>query len=147
MLKYYQITVVVLLLLLLSVFYAPAFILGLVLPDQTIYASANVKEKWNMLRIGMSREEVIGLVGYPLEDAEYGPVEIYRITFFSDGVKSRECYPNIRKPPKEYNPEVIEYHWFRYSKPGKLVDDYNIRMVKIESNGKVAQVVASRYSD
>ncbi|MGW8180678.1 MAG: hypothetical protein ACWGQW_18240, partial [bacterium] len=135
--------------LLLGLYLTPNLVLYVLYQDQTFYAEGYSRDQWTKIHTGMNKEEVIRILGYPLSIREMGEKgETYRTTRYNkDGFMYEESYfPNVH-PPSDYDPNKIIYSWFSYSEPGKWLDSYNVRAIKIDKDGKVIKVQSEYYWD
>jgi outer membrane protein assembly factor BamE (lipoprotein component of BamABCDE complex) len=114
-------------------------------PDQTLYAVGFSNDKWGQLKIGMTEKDVISILGKPLEISEKGTEGIYRVVSFQGDLQFQECYYNL--PPSLYDPNKIDIRTLNYSRPGKWIDSYNKRLVKIDQSGRVVEIQSERYWD
>lgn len=131
---------------LLALLVVPKFALELILPDQTKYADGFTNDKWARIRIGDSENQVLGSLGHPLEITEYGKEGIYRTRLFQGNFQYRECYSN-NLPPSKYHPERVQYMWYSFSRPGKWVDSYYVRSLKMDQAGRVIEKQSKYYHD
>lgn len=115
------------------------------LPDMTEYAAGFAPEKWSRIKVGMSENEIKDILGGPLEMTERSKEGILRVRHFSAGIQEKECYYNL--PPAAYDPAKIESIMFEYSRPGKWLDSYNVRLLKIDPTRHVVEKVSEYYND
>jgi hypothetical protein len=135
--------------LVVAILYAvryPARSMELLLPDQTNYARGYTEDKWSQIKIDLSADEVINILGHPLRITENGKDGKYKITYYDGDRKYKECYSHIH-PPQEYDPEKITHTWMSYSLPGKWLESYKVRSVKINQERKVAEIKNTYYQD
>lgn len=115
------------------------------LPDMTEYATGFSAEKWNRINVGMSEDEVTSVLGYPLEITERGKEGVLRVRHLSGSFQDKQCYYNLS--PAAYDPAKIESIMFKYSRPGKWLDSYNMRLLKIDPTRRVIEKVTAYYND
>lgn len=110
----------------------PAFVLELVLPDQTVYAAGFSDERLGQVRPGMKAQDVLTILGPPLAVA-IEPAD-------------RQTYvrPWKDRPSDTTGARRI---WWEYSKHGRLYGSYNVRAVEFTPDGKVVAVEQHYYQD
>lgn len=106
----------------------PVAVLQMILPDQTVYSSGFSEERFAQLRSGMEAQQVLSILGPPLEIVvEPDDRQTYRKTW-SDRVPEQRGLRRV---------------WWNYSRPGHLHDSFNVRSVEVSSGGRV--VAIERY--
>jgi outer membrane protein assembly factor BamE (lipoprotein component of BamABCDE complex) len=109
----------------------PRSLLQLVLPDQTVYADGFSEERFRKVRPGMSEQEVLSILGRPLEVYENAGGRKYRTSWSAK--------------PSAVNP--VDFRWWSYSKAGRLYDSYHVRAVRFDRDGRVVDVDQTFYND
>lgn len=111
----------------------------LLFPNDTIYSDGFTESAFSTLRVDMSRREVEALLGGPLfEAALIDGTVVERRSLESGEVVYRS---------RTASEEAATGYRLEYSRPGPKYDNYYVRAIDIDRNGKVVAVHQSFYSD
>jgi hypothetical protein len=109
----------------------PRDFVGSFLPDQTIYASDFRKSKFSEIHQGMTRQDVLNLVGHPLEVLEVAKV----------GEELRDYRTDWHEGPSALS--NVQSEWWFFSRPGRLAKLHWYYRVSFDEGGRVEEAISA----